>query len=442
MHEGLAEIVYRAAARYRGEETFRYLRQYQGSQWFDAQALAAYRTERLADLMAYLRQSIPFYRDLNPAGFSDLPVVGRLQMKEPGFRFVNPDLRRAASIKKTSGSTGEPVMVFRDSEGLAREQAITWRGYGWAGIRPGARQARFWGNPLQAKARWTTRGKDLLLNRRRFPVFNYTEATLEKYLREFLAFSPTFVYGYVSALADFARFLLARGRPLDSRGLKAVITTSEVLSDEARILIESAFGARVFNEYGCSELGTIAHECAFGRLHVNAETLHLEVVGEDGEIREEGRGRVLVTEFHNRVQPLVRYELGDLADISREECACGRALPVIREIHGKSYDIIFGPAGRKYFPEYFSYIFKDIQGDRDRIRQFQVVQVDRELQVNIVRGKDFREDVEAQFHRKLSQEFGAFFACTFAYPEQIPKEKSGKFRQVKRVSPMEPFPVG
>jgi phenylacetate-CoA ligase len=285
------------------------------------------------------------------------------------------------------------------------------------------------------------RGKDLILNRERFSVFNYTEEKLERYLARFRAFDPSFVYGYVSALEEFARFLSDRKACLRPASLKAVISTSEVLDPEARRRIESAFGVPVYDEYGCSELGTIAHECERGRLHVNSETLHVEIADESGAIREYGSGRLLVTEFHNRVQPLIRYDLGDVAELVPGDCPCGRSMPVIGGVRGKSYDIIFGPCGTRYFPEFFSYIFKDIQGHRERIRQFQVIQSDRDLLVNLVPGRDFDPGVEAEFQARIRREFGDFFRCVFRFLDQIPKEKSGKFRQVKRVRPDEPFPA-
>lgn len=441
MHERMAKFVYRAAARARGESTFRFLETFRKTQWSSMWDWERYRELHLDGLHRYVASAIPFYRNRAGIGFRDLPILDRKQLKEAGRQLVNPSMLRGITTKKTSGSTGEPVAVLRDSEGLAREQAVTWRGYEWAGVTPGARQARFWGVPLAWKPRLIMRCKDIALNRKRFSVFNYSEEMLQAYAVKLMDFKPSFIYGYVSALNDFARFLHSRGQPIRVPGLKAVIATSEVLTAEIRERIETGFGVPVFNEYGCSELGTIAHECSEGRLHVNSETLHLEVVGEDGEIREEGQGRILVTEYHNRVQPLVRYDLGDVAELEKGTCACGRNMPVIREIHGKSYDIIFGPSGRKYFPEFFSYIFKDIQGHSDRIRQFQVIQTDKELQVNIVKGGDYAADLEQVFREKVRQEFGDFFTCNFTYMDRIPREKSGKFRQVKRIQPAEPYPI-
>ena len=144
---------------------------------------------------------------------------------------MNPLLRKGISEKKTSGSTGEPVLVLRDAEGLAREQAVTWRGYEWAGVRAGARQARFWGVPLALKPRLIMRCKDAALNRKRFSVFNYSEEMLTRYASDLADFRPAFVYGYVSALNDFSRFLNMRRMPMRIPELKAVIVTSEVLTD-------------------------------------------------------------------------------------------------------------------------------------------------------------------------------------------------------------------
>ncbi len=440
MRQDIAGAVYRMAARARGERTFSHLAAYNHTQWLDPEGIRLLQERHLDSLVKSLRLNIPFYRNLNVANFGDMPIINRVCLKENGSDFINPFSRGRLTQKKTSGSTGEPVIVWRDAEAMAREQAITLRGHGWASIKPGDRQARFWGTALQRKKRLSDDLKDFLLNRKRFAAFNFTDVSYARYLRELETFNPGYVYGYVSMLRDFSQYLLGLGTSIELPALKAIITTSEVLTPESRRIISEAFGVSVYNEYGCSELGTIAHECEKGNMHLNSENLFVEILHEDGSLSTEGKGKIVVTEFHNGAQPLVRYELGDYGTLGKGACECGRGLPMLESVHGKAYDIIFGPAGRKYFPEFFSYIFKQIQGHSEKIRQFQVVQEDRILRINLVKARDFHPEVETEFTGCIHKEFGNFFECRFAYFDSLKRENSGKFRQVMRISPSEPFP--
>lgn len=436
MDERVARLLYRTAARFRGENTFSYLADLRKSQWMSAGALKRWQEERLGALMSYLRRHVPYYTALEVVRFKDLPSTNRKVLREMGRSLVNARMLPGSMAKKTSGSTGEPVTVYRDHEGLAREQAVTLRAYEWAGVRAGSRQARFWGVPINTKALWRSQLIDFALNRERFAAFNYTEADLERYYHRFQQLNPAYVYGYASLIRDFAQYLRATSRSARTKRLKAVITTAEVLTEEARALIEAAFGVKVYNEYGCSEVGTIAHECEMGRMHLNDETLFVEVADEEGRIREAGQGRILVTDLYNRVQPLVRYELGDFGTlVPGERCECGRGLSLLRDIHGRSNDTIYGPGGRRYFSEFFAYLFKEVQQGKEKIRQYQVIQNDREIVTNIIKGRDYREDLEEDFRRLMHREFGDYFQCRFNYLDSIPREKSGKLRLMKRLAP-------
>ena len=152
-----------------------------------------------------------------------------------------------SSKKTTGGSTGEPVTLSKNPDALARERAATWRSYEWAGISIGDVQARFWGLPHTRSARAKAEITDALSNRFRISAFDLKSTGIARHYDRLRSRRPDYLYGYVSAIVALADHMLRHSlAPVDS--VRAVITTSEILSDADRSLISSAFRTPVFNE--------------------------------------------------------------------------------------------------------------------------------------------------------------------------------------------------
>ena len=157
-------------------------------------------------------------------------------------------------------------------------------------------------------------------------------------------FQPTVLATYPTAaalLADEAEAGRLRIRP------RCVLMGGETLSRPVRERVARVFGASVRASYGTSEFLPIAWECAHGHLHVNADWVLLEPVDEQHRPVPAGERShsVLLTNLANRVQPLIRYDLGDRITWHGEGCACGSRLPVI-EVEGRSDDVMRVPSRR------------------------------------------------------------------------------------------------
>jgi phenylacetate-CoA ligase len=212
--------------------------------------------------------------------------------------------------------------------------------------------------------------------------------------------------------------------------VKAVITTSEMLTDGIRAQLKSSFGVPVFNEYGCGEVGSIAHECERGKLHVMQENLLVEILDEHG--REASRGELVVTDLHNRATPLLRYRLGDFASSSPEPCTCGRGLTTLERVHGRAYDFVRTPDGLRVHPEAIIYVFEMMKGDGVPVRQFQVEQVKMDtLVVRLVCSEGFTQANEQAITQLLHKHVSDKFRIHISHVQSIPRETSGKLRLVK-----------
>lgn len=152
---------------------------------------------------------------------------------------------------------------------------------------------------------------------------------------------------YISCHVTFIEVLAsvaARGRGLKLSGF---LTCGEEVTSNIRQIAAEVFGAKVLGQYSSTEAGAIAHPCPNGGgFHVCAESVYVEVLRDDGTHADPGEpGRVVVTPFGSTALPLIRYEQGDRA-VMGEQCACGRGLPLLLSIEGRTNQLFRHPDGR------------------------------------------------------------------------------------------------
>jgi phenylacetate-CoA ligase len=421
---------------------FRRLSELKRIQHLSSEELSERQDWSLAEILNYATERSPYYRRWRysrgrvaaseaRARLSEFPYLEKRDLQDHQEALLARPRPRRVTRKTTGGSTGQPVTVVKDRLATAHEQAASWLGYGWFGVRIGDRAARFWGSPHTLKRRLRFAAADFAMHRIRFSAFAFDESDLERYWRRCLGFRPDYFYGYVSMLEAFAHFV--RGRDYDGRdlSLKSVVATSEVLSPPQRELIESVFGARVQDEYGCGEVGPIAYQCEQGRLHVMSENLLVEVLTEKGELAGPGQtGEIVVTDLNNRAMPLIRYRLGDFAVVGRP-CSCGRGFPVLENIRGRAYDFVERADGRRYHGEFFMYLFEDLRSHGLPIGQFQITQIARRaLEILVVTPESASAEVEARIGHQLGDRLPGM-EVTVRRVESIPREASGKMRVIR-----------
>ena len=157
---------------------------------------------------------------------------------------------------------------------------------------------------------------------------------LESQIRWLVQEQPHYLQSHPSNLAALAQHCLDQNIALP--GLREILTTGESVTDQHRALFHRVWGVAAVDIYSCEEAGYLALQCPeFNHYHVQAENVILEIVDEQGKPCAPGQiGQVLITTLHNYATPLIRYEVGDMAEFG-EPCPCGRGLPVIRKIHGR-----------------------------------------------------------------------------------------------------------
>jgi len=411
------------------------------SQWSDSDYFDSMQLEKVKRLIISAQKNVSLYQEtfknIEPKTFRNLdalqriPILSKITLKERSEELINHSYSGLALRKTTGGSTGAPVTVYQSSESVAAIDAAYWRGYGWAGISMCDKQARFWGVPNGSKAKVVSKIKDLALNRLRCSAFSINDEMLAGYYRKVKRFSPRFLYGYVSMLEVFAKFLLRENLSL-SNSLHAIITTSEVLTSTHRKLFTEAFKCRIFNEYGCGEVGTIAHECEKGSLHISAENMIVEIVKDGKPVSSGEKGEIVVTELNNLAMPLIRYNLEDIGWIENKRCRCGRNLPILGGVVGRAYDTIYNKEGKSFHGEFFMYMFEELHDQGAVVSSFQVIQESfKEFTVNVVMSKDLKKIVKSHITKRVKDSYGDYAKIKVRLVNSIPREKSGKIRLIK-----------
>jgi phenylacetate-CoA ligase len=423
-----------------GQNVPAYLRLLRDTQWASTTWLEDFQSTKLEALLSYARAKVPYYQTalanlpiesgLSGRDLSALPFVTKTHLQEKESHLTEKKRIRRLFRKTTGGSTGQSITVWKTATAIAHEHAANWRGFEWAGIRIGDRQGRFWGVSHNRPNRLRSSFVDFVANRRRCSAFAFREEDMLAYTISLNRFRPRYLYGYVSMLAAYAEYLNASRNKLEFE-LRAVVPTSEVLTAYHRKLFEEAFGAKVFNEYGCGELGTIAHECERGSMHINAENLIVEILRNDRPCLPGEVGEIVVTELNNFAMPLIRYRLSDFGSFSSLPCPCGRTLPVIEKIFGRAYDLIRNSEGKVFHGEFFMYIFEEARRRNLGIRSFQVVQEDfKHFVIRVVPDDQYGPETERLVKDRIASGYSKNVEVNFVHVQEIPRELSGKIRLI------------
>lgn len=367
--------------------------------------------------------------ELAPDTLSALPVMTRRDVQNAGDSlFCNvPTAHLPVSETKTSGSSGEPVMIKRTAV-----TQLFWLAYGmrehlwWkrdlkgtlAVIRANLSVERVvrkdWGPPASLLAE-TGSGY----------AFSMALDTAAQ-AAQLAEINPHYLMTYPNNLADLLRHVEANSIRLSN--LRQVRSLGETLPQSLRDEVRRVLGVSITDTYSSQEVGVIAMECPeSGLYHLMAENLIVEVLDEWGNPCGPGEvGQVVVTDLHNFATPIIRYAIGDLAEAGMP-CTCGRTLPTIKRIVGRNRNIAVYPDGKRRYPVLGFARFREIAP----IIQYQAIQLDRHtIEFSLVTGRPLLGEEERALADVVQQAMGYPFKIDFRYfNERIPRGPNGKFEE-------------
>jgi phenylacetate-CoA ligase len=362
----------------------------------------------------------------SPGWLRDQPLVERSTLRPSVARVHAGGRLHRVEERKTSGSTGTPFSFPKDMEMTAWMDAAMWAVYGWHGVTPGMRQARFWGAPIGRVPAFKRRIMDWALARRRLNAFEIAPERSASFYHALRRFHPSHAYGYPTLIREFVEHCTAAG--LDGRELhlRTVICTGELLSPSVRARIGEFFGCPVVNEYGCTESGIVAMECESGTQHLIPVAAFPEVVEPSGApVRHGETGEVVITDLYGAVLPLLRYRLHDRAQLGPSRgCPCGRELPSIALTEGRVQNFIHTPDRG---PVYAAILAYTVPREVARFRAFQ--RSTHHLHVQIVPGEGFDpESTPLECRQRWTAAVGSAMEVSTEVVDAIPYAASGKLR--------------
>lgn len=397
------------------------------SQWLKPVRLKKLSERKLRALIKHSYENVPYYRRIfkeqgitssdikSIEDFQKLPVLTKKIIRENFYELIASNFLRSALIpSSTSGSTGEPFKFMLDRLSLTWLYAAVLRSFYWAGFKRFDKMVNVWGFPEKERPSRKPWQRQITIS-----TFGADEKKMQAYLEVIKKFKPRGMRGYASSI-----YLLAR--LAEDVKLRFVISSSEMLWEHYRKLIERRFGCSVYDNYSSREF-MIASECEEHRgYHIACENLIVEVVRNDEHVSAGEIGKILITDLTRYGMPFIRYEIGDIGVPSDEVCPCGRGLPLIKSIEGRTTDMVFTPDGKFVSGPAVTLIFKDLD-----IEWFQVVQkTKQELIVKIVRGAQYRDDVDTQFILNRLKQYIGDMKVGVKFVDDVPPARSGKRRVV------------
>ncbi|MBL8421800.1 MAG: phenylacetate--CoA ligase family protein, partial [Dechloromonas sp.] len=369
------------------------------SQWWSPEKLEQYRLERLRSLLLKAKKNVPYYRDcfsrldFNPQNVSSLadldklPLLTKTIIRTEGDR-MKSEVAKGLARFNTGGSSGEPLIFFIGTERVSHDVAAKWRATRWWGVDIGDPEIVVWGSPIELSAQDRLRQwRDRLMRTQLLPAFQMSEAKLDEFIATIARTRPRMLFGYPSSISLLARHAQKRGQSMTSLGIKVAFVTSERLYEEQRTVISRVFGCRVANGYGGRDAGFIAHECPAGGMHLTAEDIIVEIVDRDGHVLGPGQvGEIVVTHLATSDFPFIRYQTGDMGALSARLCGCGRGLPILEEIQGRTTDFVVAADGTVMHGLALIYPIRDLPG----VAAFKVIQHSlNRTEVQIVANGDY-----------------------------------------------------
>ncbi len=402
---------------------------------------AIFQKEKLRRLLSRAVECVPHYRRLyergkfpisevsDPTDLNVLPILEKEILRRNPMDFLadNCDLKHMYE-EHTSGTTGTPIRLFWSHRTQQEWYAIfEQRMRRWNGVQWGDHWAILGGQLVVPVSRkkppfwvWIYPSKQLYLS-----VYHLSGQFLDSYLDEIKRRNVRYIIGYPSAMHTLACHALESGRR--DIQLEVAVGNAEPFLAHQRRHVEKAFGCVTRESYGNAELVSAAFECERGSLHLAPDVGIVEVLDPQGKAVAAGEtGELVCTSLINQDHILIRYRTGDLGRMSRDEtsCSCGRQMPVIEGIEGRTDDVITTPDGR--IVGRMDPVFKiDV-----RVKAVQIAQVapDR-LVARCVPSEGFGKTDEMVIRERIKERVGDM-SVDVVIVTSLAKTESGKFKAV------------
>lgn len=349
----------------RGTRMLSALHELKMHQHLDKAELERISQKRLEILYQKAKNNTSYYAGF--ASYEDVPVTTKeiIRANTPGL--ISKAYKGKLQKKQSGGSTGIPLVYYTTSA----SQSYLWAGIimSWesAGYKMGDKVAFIAGTSL-IKTGIAHKAFYTLFNIDIYPATPLNEETLKAHAENIRNRKTAIIYGYANVINELADYV--RSKNIQFNNLKGIVCTAEILKESVRKNIESAFGVKVINQYGCNESGTSAFECKHNSLHLISSKISYF---------NDNEGNLICTDLMNEGFIMLKYYTGDILEFSDKGCSCGSNFPVIQQVIGRTSDIVIDRLNNRLHDSFFYFLFKY----EPSVKKFQTTYDNNSITVNI-----------------------------------------------------------
>ena len=420
-----------------------YLGEFKNREYYDAEQWRIYQSIQLQSLLVHAYHHVPYYveifkelklkeKDLLNFKLSDLkflPYLEKDALRQYGTNKLMSNYVSKGSFVNSSGSTGTPVSIYLSKDFHRKWSAIMeTRIRNWAGVSIDNPRGMIGGRRIIPNhyVKYPLYRYNIFEKQTYFSAYHLSLDTVQNYIDGLVINKVEYLTGYAVSIFLLSKFALESSLKIPK--LKAVITSSEKLTQEMKYTISEAFKCRVYDSYSGVESCGLISETPEGKMVFSPDSGILEVLDENGSEVGDGQvGEVVLTGLYNYDQPLIRYKIGDSVEKAKnQKLDCGREMIVIEKILGRTEDIIYGGDGRAMVR--FHSLFYSIPG----LKLSQIIQDDiGEIRLRLVCDEKAydRQYSENLILKRLESQLGNT-NTTFEYVDEIEKSANGKHKAV------------
>lgn len=420
--------------------SMRYRRFLTESQWWTRERLESYQLKRLREILEYAYKYVPYYTELfrkasvqpqDIASLRDLkriPLTSKEDIVEHFDAFLSTRLspkerKQRLILRSTSGSTGSQLFFYRDQRfAFSRWEYDNWR-LSLLKIKQVARNIQIWSRPFVNCPEGAVVFHNPYLNMLSLSSLPKRNDSFKKYFEIIKKFRPAYVCGAPSFMYLLAQY--AQDHKIKDVAFDVFISAYENLYPFQKQCIEKQFSCGVYRFYASEENVMFGAECLQQEgMHIELRKGVLEVVDTNGKMVPDGEhGRIICTGFDNQVMPLIRYDIGDTGIISPQPCSCGRGLPLLQQLDGRTSELLV-LKGHPIYPATLSVVLCKVENIREC--QFEKLSDDT-LRIRVVKRPAYTVHDEERLCQLVRDLVHEELAVTVEYFESLPRTALGKF---------------
>jgi len=408
------------------------------SQFWSYKKLKNYQWGKFQDLIKHAYDNVPYYNrifkenNLHPKDIKNFEDIGKIPIltKDQIRNYFNTlisikEKKEELYVNSTGGSTGIPIKILQDKNYLEWAEAARIRAWKYfPECTEETREALLWGAVRDIGGKFGIKKmlktillkKDLKIN-----TFDLDEGLIKKFILMFNLVKPKLLRGYASSLYFVSKYILEK--KIRMHHPRSIVSSAESLSENMRNTIHDVFKCRIFDSYGSREVSQIAMECRYSNgYHIVMENQYVEL-----QEYQENFKKLIITNLNNYAMPLIRYEIGDLADkIEYSNCSCGRNSEKINKLFGRENENIILSNGKIINGEYFEFLFYNISN----VEKYQVIySVSKEKLYFKLISQNPEKRIATFLANKIKEHFN-FVNVEVSFVEKLEYTKTGKFKFV------------